>query len=176
MSCRFSLTLVLLLLPCGACSHDEDDSRSSQAVTNTDFDRADVAVSPFDAGPETAKPLSMQVDLSGQFSRKSDRFDVEATELHSDLLKLVVGYGGGCATHRFVVWTDNSFSQSQPPVIKLFVEHDSNGDTCEALIQRALWIDLFPIKTAFLTANPGQTSGIVSIELENNGLSVQYSF
>ena len=118
----------------------------------------------------------MQVDVDGPFSRKSDSFDIEATELHGDLLKLVVAYGGGCESHRFVVWTDNSFSQSQPPVIKLFVAHDSNGDTCEALIQRALWIDLLPIKTAFLKANPDQTSGNVSIELENNGSSVQYRF
>ncbi|MAI73949.1 MAG: hypothetical protein CMM01_24040 [Rhodopirellula sp.] len=118
----------------------------------------------------------MQVDVSGQCSRKSDSFDIEATELHGDLLKLVVAYGGGCETHRFVVWTDNSFSQSQPPLIKLFVAHDSNGDGCEALIQRALWIDLVPIKAAFLKANPGQGSGIVSIELENSGSSVQYKF
>lgn len=77
----------------------------------------------------------MHIDVSGQFSRK---FDIQATELHGNLLKLVLGYGGGCENHRFVLWTDNSFSQSQPPVIKLFVAHDSNGDACEALIQRAL--------------------------------------
>ena len=163
MSRLLGLTLVLLLLSCVACSRDEDDLTSSQTVTDTNFDNADVAVNALDAGPEAAKSLNMQVDVSGQFSRKSDSFDVEATELHGDLLKLVVAYGGGCETHRFVVWTDNSFSQSQPPVIKLFVAHDSNGDTCEALIQRALWIDLLPIKTAFLKANPDQTSGVVSI-------------
>ena len=176
MSRNFSLTLVLMLLSCVACSRDEDDLTSSQAVTDTNFDNADAAVNALDAGAETAKPLNMQVDVSGQFSRKSDSFDVEAAELHGDLLKLVVAYGGGCETHRFVVWTDNSFSQSQPPVIKLFVAHDSNGDTCEALIQRALWIDLLPIKNAFLKANPVQSSGVVSIELENNGSSVPYSF
>ncbi|MCP4942465.1 MAG: hypothetical protein GY924_10875 [Planctomycetaceae bacterium] len=176
MSRLLSLTLVILLLLCVACSHDDDDFLKSQAVTDTNFDNTVVAVNAFDAGPETANPLSMQVDVDGQFSRKSDSFDIEATELHGDLLKLVVAYGGGCETHRFVVWTDNSFSQSQPPVIKLFVAHDSNGDTCEALIQRALWIDLLPIKTAFLKANPDQTSGNVSIELENNGSSVQYRF
>jgi hypothetical protein len=176
MSRLLGLTLVLLLLSCVACSRDEDDVLNSQAVTDTNIDNADVVINPFEVGPETAKPLNMQVDASGMFSRQSDSFDVEATELYGDLLKLVVAYGGGCETHRFVVWTDNSFSQSQPPVIKLFVAHDSNGDTCEALIQRALWIDLSPIKTAFLKANPDQTSGVVSIELENNGSSVQYRF
>ena len=172
----FSFALALLMLPCVACSRSEYDPTNSQSVSDADFDYADVAANAFDVGPETAKPLNLHVDVSGQFSRKSDSFDIEAAELHGDLLKLVVTYGGGCETHGFVVWTDNSFSQSQPPVIKLFVAHDSHGDTCEALIQRVLWIDLLPIKAAFLKANPGQTTGLVSIELENNGSSVQYKF
>jgi len=176
MSRLSGLIIVPMVLSCMGCSHDQDDRINSQAVTDANFDDAGVAVNAFDAGPETANPINMQVDGSGKFSRKSDAFDLEAAELHGDLLKLIVGYGGGCETHRFVVWTDNSFSQSQPPVIKLFVAHDSNGDRCEALIQRALWIDLLPIKTAFLKANPGQTSGLVSIDLENNGSSVQYQF
>ena len=176
MSRLFRFTVLFLLFSCVACSRDEDALMKSKAVTDTDSDDADFAVNAFDAGPETAKPLSMQVDASGQFSRESDSFDIEAAELHGDLLKLVVGYGGGCETHRFKVWTDNSFKPSQPPVIKLYVAHDSNGDTCEALIQRAIWIDLLPIQTAFLDATPGQSNGIISIELENNGASVQYSF
>lgn len=176
MSRFYGLIPLLLLVLCVGCSHHEDDRTSSQTVTDTDFDFANVGVSPFDAGPETANPLNMQVDVSGKFSRAFDSFDIEATALHGDLLKLVVTYGGGCETHRFVVWTDNSFSQSQPPMIKLLVAHDSNGDTCEALIQRALWIDLLPIKTAFVKAYPDSTSGIVVVELENNGSSVQYKF
>jgi hypothetical protein len=176
MTRLFGFALALLMLPCVACSRSEYDSTNSQSASDANFDYADVTVSPFDAGPETAKPLKLHVDVSGQFSRKSSSFDIETTELHGDLLKLVVNYGGGCETHEFVVWTDNSFSQGQPPAIKLFVAHDSHGDTCEALIQRALWIDLLPIKAAFLTASPGQTSGLISIDLENNGSNFQYKF
>jgi len=167
---------VFSLFYCVACSRVEEDLINSQAVTDANLNSTAVVVSPFDAKPETASPLTMQVDMSGKFSRHSDGFDIEAAEFHGDLLKLVVGYGGGCENHQFMVWTDNSFSQSQPPVIKIFIAHDSNGDACEALIQRALWIDLLPIKTAFLKAESGQVSGVVSIEIENNGTSVQYRF
>ncbi|MDA7893552.1 hypothetical protein OAG82_04110 [Rubripirellula sp.] len=176
MSRLCGIAVTLLVFPCVACSRDEYDQMNAQAVTDANFDIGDVAVSPFDAGPATAKPLKLLVDVSGQFSRKSDRFDIETTELQGDLLKLVVAYGGGCETHGFVIWTDNSFSQGRPTAIKLFVAHDSHGDTCEALIQRALWIDLLPIKAAFLKANPSQVKGLIAIVLENNGSSVQYKF
>ncbi len=67
-------------------------------------------------------------------------------------------------------------SQGQPPVVKLFIGHDSYGDPCEAEIQRHLWVDLLPIKTAFLKAHPGRDSGLVSIDLENREVSIQYTF
>ena len=176
MSRLFRFVLALLILPCIACLHSDNDATNSKAVSDVSFDYDAVAINASDARPETAKPLKLQVDVSGQFSRKSDSFDIETTELHGDLLKLVVNYGGGCETHGFVVWTDNAFSQSQPPAIKLFVAHDSHGDTCEALMQRALWIDLLPIKAAFLKANPIRFMGLIAIVFDNNGSSVQYKF
>lgn len=176
MSRPFRFALALLMLPCIACSHSDNDATNSKAVSDVIFDCDGVAINALDDRPESAIPLKLQVDVSGQFSRTSDSFDIETTELHGDLLKLVVNYGGGCETHGFVVWTDNSSSQSQPPAIMLFIAHDSHGDTCEALIQRALWINLLPIKAAFLKANPSQVKGLFAIVLENNGSSVQYKF
>jgi len=166
----FGLALALSLLPCVACSRWEYDQMASQAVTDANYDSGAATRS------GTENPLKLKVDPSGMFSRKSDSFDIESLSLQGDLLKLFVSYGGGCQPHTFDVWTDNSLSLDQPPVINLFISHNANGDPCEALIQRDLLIDLSPIKAAFLRANPGQASGVVSVMVDNNNATVQYEF
>ena len=169
----FGLALALSLLPCVACSRWEYDQMASQAVTDANYDSGGATRG---APMGTANPINLKVDTSGKFSRKSDSFDIESLSLQGDLLKLVVSYGGGCETHSFVAWTDNSLSLDQPPVINLFISHNANGDLCEALLQQDLLIDLSPIKAAFLKANPGQASGLVSVMVDNNNATVQYEF
>ena len=170
------LVLALLVLPCVACSRGQDNPRRSQSVSDANFDYDDATATASVAGAGAENPLHLKVDSSGKFSRKSDSFYIDELEMQGDLLKLSVSYGGCCETHRFDLWTDNVLSQGQPPVVKLFIGHDSYGDPCEAGIQRHLWVDLLPIKTAFLKAHPGRDSGLVSIELENREVSIQYTF
>ena len=168
------LVLAWLLLSCVACSRGQDDPRLSQSVSDANVDYDDATAIASVAGSDAENPLHLKVDSSGKFSRKSDSFDIDDLELKGDLLKLSVSYGGGCETHRFDVWTDNVLRQGQPPVVKLFISHDSYGDSCEAWIQRLLWVDLLSIKTAFLKAHPGRRSGLVVIEFENTKASIQY--
>lgn len=169
----FGVALALSLLSCLACSRWEYDQLASQAVTDANYDSGGATRG---ARMGAANPIKLKIDTSGMFSRKSDSFDIESLSLQGDLLKLVVSFGGGCQAHTFDVWTDNSLSLDQPPVIKLFISHDANGDRCEALLQQELLIDLSPIKAAFLKANPGQASGVVSVMVDNNGATVQYEF
>lgn len=170
------LALSFLVFLCVACSRSESDLTKALTVTDSDFDSAGIVVSPFDAGPENAKPIAMRIDVSGQLARKSDDFGIAAMQLYGDLLKLVVTYSGGCETHDFVVWTDNVLSQGQPPAITLFISHDSHRDPCEGLIERAIWIDLSPLQAEFLRVNPNQGSGAISIKLENNSERILYRF
>lgn len=60
----------------------------------------------------------------------------------NDKLILEVGYGGGCKVHDFQLSWDGQVLKSLPPQIVLTLSHNSNGDTCKALINETLIFDL----------------------------------
>ena len=54
----------------------------------------------------------------------------------SDSLRVTVSYGGGCAAHTFELRSRGADSR------EVWLVHDANGDTCEALLTERL---AFPI-------------------------------
>ena len=161
---RLGFVLLLSALACVACSPDPRALPRRAGATQS--------------GPagSASDPLALKVDSTGGFSRKTDDFSSDRMSVTGDLLELVVSYGGGCESHDFAVWTTLVFSQSQPPVVNLFVVHDANNDLCEAYLQATLWIDLSPIRAAFLKLHPGTTSRAVSITVQNAGAPAVYKF
>jgi hypothetical protein len=72
----------------------------------------------------------------------SDPFEIKGVEREDDSLKVTVGYSGGCQIHNFNVIWDGIITASNPCQINLIIDHDANGDHCEAYFVETLVIDL----------------------------------
>jgi hypothetical protein len=70
---------------------------------------------------------------------------ITSAQVEGQTLRLVVEYGGGCATHRFALVAGTDFGESLPPYTLLRLAHDGSGDLCRALVTRQLEVDLSPI-------------------------------
>jgi hypothetical protein len=51
-------------------------------------------------------------------------------------------YGGGCRKHEFKAFWDGSWSKSNPPEMTIALRHNANGDTCMALLNRMVQINI----------------------------------
>jgi hypothetical protein len=80
---------------------------------------------------------------------KEDTLFIERAKLEQDTLHFGVRYTGGCAEHDFklVVW--DYFLEAETVQAKLLLAHDANGDACKAIIRKALWFDLSPLKAEY---------------------------
>ena len=75
--------------------------------------------------------------LSDPFTLKSAVIDTVKQELYIE-----VQYSGGCAQHDFeLIWPENIIAVF-PPVYPIILNHEDNGDMCEALPTETLVIDL----------------------------------
>ena len=73
--------------------------------------------------------------------------DVISAEVVGDSLRVIVGYGGGCGDHRFILMTSGPAMKSLPPKQPVVVVHESTGDPCRALIQNEQMFDLSRYKS-----------------------------
>ena len=90
---------------------------------------------PVPAAPEVV-PLNM-VESFDEVGRQ-DPYTLHQAEIEGDVLKLVVGYSGGCEEHEFGLWATRAFNKSLPPQHPLKLAHDAHGDACEAYIREEL--------------------------------------
>ena len=103
----------------------------------------------------------------------SDPFDLtDAASIEGDTLLLPVGYSGGCADHAFRACWDGSFAESDPVQATLTIQHDANGDSCEAYLSETLAFDLSPLAEAHREAYPGSD---VVVDLGVAGESLRYA-
>ena len=79
---------------------------------------------------------------NGHGHAQSDPFDIKGVEREGDILKVAVSYSGGCEEHDFNVIWDGTIATSNPCQINLIIDHDANGDNCEAYFIENLEIDL----------------------------------
>ncbi len=82
----------------------------------------------------------------------TDEAVIHNAQVAGGVLYLTVRYGGGCAEHRFNLYTARYFLESQPPQAVLHLSHNANNDQCKALIQTVLRYDLLPLRQAALRA------------------------
>ncbi|WP_421873887.1 hypothetical protein [Marinoscillum sp.] len=71
----------------------------------------------------------------------NDPFEVTAiTPKSSKSWDVIIEHSGGCESHSFYTWWDESW-QSEGQV-RFFLIHNSNGDNCEALVRDTLSLDM----------------------------------
>ena len=120
------------------------------ALTGTMFYCQEQPVNPGDSGNETTiLTLKDDAAYSSALSSltkgtKSDKFTIKSVTIDDTSLKMLieVQYGGGCKKHDFkLVWPD-AIIMIYPPKFSVILNHDANGDMCEALPTSVLEIDL----------------------------------
>ncbi len=72
-----------------------------------------------------------------------DMFFIDTAFVDGDSLRLSISHSGGCRTHQYYLW-ELSRRQNQP--IELILEHESNGDLCEAMVYADLAFSLTPLR------------------------------
>ena len=53
-----------------------------------------------------------------------------------------VRYGGGCRSHEFKAYWDGSWIKTNPPGLYITLRHNANGDTCRAVFNRVVQINI----------------------------------
>ncbi len=77
-------------------------------------------------------------------SAGSDPFVINSVTVNDNELKMFIGvsYSGGCEKHQFsLVWSD-VINMVYPPNFTAILNHNANGDSCEAWLTKTLVIDL----------------------------------
>jgi hypothetical protein len=76
---------------------------------------------------------------------KMDGFRMDTAYVDGDTIRLKVSYSGGCREHQFKLWKLPPNALVPPPV-ELLLEHNANGDLCEAWLTKYLAFSLKPIR------------------------------
>lgn len=69
-------------------------------------------------------------------------YEITSVAQQGSLVRLEVGYSGGCEPHEFVLRWSGVGAPSDPPQFPLELHHDAHGDACEAYLTLPLWLDL----------------------------------
>ncbi len=102
----------------------------------------------------------------------SDAFDLNGVAVAGDNLEVSVAYSGGCANHYFRLCYEPAFLESNPVQVELRLEHDGQGDPCEAYPSETRAFDLRPLAAAYNAAY-GASGGTVHLRL---GEGASYTF
>ena len=73
---------------------------------------------------------------------KSDPFTMGEVSIQGGVMKIKVTYAGGSKEHDFKLYWNGITARSYPPQTSLYLKHDANGDTAEALLTKTLQFDL----------------------------------
>lgn len=119
-------TIVLLsmcLLMLSACNKDNDkspaNSETSDVVLKVGFDMFNSA-------------------MVQRMNSIGDPFDLLDVHYDNDIVKITVGYPGGCRKHAFeLIWGEQIIA-GNPPSVSMILIHNANGDNCEAYITEEL--------------------------------------
>ncbi len=129
---------VTILMLLSACKNDNDD-----AVTNPEA--SEVALK---AGFDLFTNAMAQRDQS-----VGDPFDLLALHFNDDIVKITVGYSGGCRKHAFeLIWGEQIIS-GNPPSVNMILIHNANGDNCEAYITEELVFNVSEFMDAHAVKN-----------------------
>ena len=103
-------------------------------------------------------------DADGRFG--TDKFALNSATVDGDVLKVNLSYSGGCESHQFTLVASDSFLESFPVQLSIFIAHNANGDTCEAYPTEDYHFDLTQIKTMYQEAYR-QEAGTIILRLKD---------
>jgi hypothetical protein len=93
---------------------------------------------------------------------------------NNNLLFLSVTYTGGCKEHNFELVAWNYFIMKPNEIqADILLSHDSNSDSCKAIINKELCFDLSPLNSEYHKLFKS-TSGTIVLQLED--LKIRYEF
>lgn len=96
----------------------------------------------------------------------TDEFALNSATITDDTLTVSVSYSGGCETHQFTLVASESFLESFPVQLHVYIAHNANGDTCEAYPTEKYQFDLTPIKNMYQEAYR-QEAGTIILRLKD---------
>lgn len=103
-------------------------------------------------------------DASDRFG--TDEFALNSATVDGDTLKVNLSYSGGCESHQFTLVASDSFLESFPVQLPIYIAHNANGDTCEAYPTEDYHFDLTQIKTMYQEAYR-QEEGTIILRLKD---------
>lgn len=124
----------------GEMGTDEENSTEGEAGDDTAGDTLSGTVS----DSETAKD-SATINESADYlecPQSDTEFIVRSSKVEGALLTLEVKYGGGCEEHSFSVGWNGIAAASDPPIAPVEIHHYDHDDTCKAMLDDTLYIDL----------------------------------
>lgn len=105
---------------------------------------------------------------------KKDVHFITASRVEKSNLFLSVTYSGGCKEHKFELVACKYFVRKANEIqADILLSHDSNSDSCKAIIKKELCFDLSPLKLEYHKFFQS-TSGTIALVLED--LKVRYEF
>lgn len=122
-------------------------------------------------GNNSSDSLGLQI---GECDTDTDPLAVDSAKISGDQLVVGVSYSGGCKEHGITACWDGTFLESNPVQARLVLEHDANGDTCEAYLQETLTIDLSSMKDSYKSGYQTE-SGTIFVQVDQ-AESLDYSF
>jgi len=127
--------------------------------------------------PREPVPIEMiQLLKEGTPKPQSDSFNILSMNISGDQLTLKVSYGGGCEQHVFTAFYTESWEEKMPVGIALFIAHDANKDSCEAMLTEEITFDLTPIKSDFAQRYPNTKKGAASLRITGTNHQALYEF
>jgi hypothetical protein len=110
-------------------------SRSNPAGSSLSIDTTHIAI--------------VMVDEIASSDLSTDEARIGSAVISSDVLSLLVQYGGGCKPHDFKLFGSRRFLESYPVQADVFLSHNANGDACKALISDSLRFSLQRLKETY---------------------------
>lgn len=93
--------------------------------------------------PTKEKVEAREIEINPDYAAP-DRVDfkIDSGSVKNGLLTLYVRYSGGCKEHNFRLIANNYIKKSLPPQTELFLEHDSNNDSCYRPLEKVIIFNL----------------------------------
>lgn len=119
------------------------------------------------------------VQIKSPVGIPSDPFAIKNLTIEGNSLFVDVQYGGGCEQHDFELLWGGSFKESGVAQADLYLVHDSNGDSCEALISKSVVFDLSNVDQKYISYHEESRQRLDDIILnvldpEGKSLSITY--
>lgn len=106
----------------------------------------------------------------------TDEFALNSATVDGDVLKVNLSYSGGCEAHLFTLVVSETFLESFPVQLPIYIAHNANGDTCEAYPTEEYQFDLTQIKTMYQKAYRVEAGTIILRLKDAPDIDLVYEF